>query len=101
VTTVDYAVAGPVLARFHASNAPVRVLVGPIGSGKSTCCAVEAFRRVTEQPPGPDGVRRSRGLVVRQTFRQLSGTTVPTWRALFDEAFGTFRWSEPFTHELR
>src|SRR5688572_11911775 len=98
---VSYQVDGPTLEAFFASDAFVRVLVGPFGSGKTSACCAELFRRAQQQAPGPDGVRRSRALVVRNTFRQLSSTTVASWRSWFDDRLGTFSWSEPFTHKLR
>jgi hypothetical protein len=100
-TIVRYEVAGPTLEAFFASDDFVRVLVGPFGSGKTSACCAEAFRRCREQAAGPDGVRRSRGVAIRSTFRQLGSTTVPSWRAWFGDAFGRFLWSEPYEHRLR
>lgn len=101
MTTVDYRVAGPTLERFFADSSFARFLVGPFGSGKTSACCVEVFRRCQQQAPGPDGVRRSKVAVIRSTFRQLSGTTVPSWRNWFGDQLGLFRWSEPFCHEMR
>ena len=100
-TVVHYEVAGPTLEAFFAADDFVRVLVGPFGSGKTSACCAEAFRRCREQAAGPDGVRRSRGVAIRSTFRQLGSTTVPSWRAWFGDAFGRFLWSEPYEHRLR
>ena len=101
MTPVRYEVAGPTLEAFFACDDFVRVLVGPFGSGKTSACCAEAFRRCQAQAPGPDGVRRSKGVVIRSTFRLLNSTTVPSWRGWFGDAFGEFRWSEPFEHRLR
>lgn len=72
-------VALPTLSRFHRSNARIRGIVGPYGSGKTVGCAMEAMRRITEQAPSSDGVRRSRGVVVRNTYGELRDTTLKSW----------------------
>lgn len=64
---------------FMNNNKKMRVLMGPVGSGKSVTCCFEIIRRASAQAPGPDGVRRSRALVVRETMRQLLDTTIRTF----------------------
>jgi phage terminase large subunit len=76
-SVVHYEVAGPTLEAFFASDDFVRVLVGPFGSGKTTACIAEAFRRIQEQAPDADGIRRSRGVVIRSTYRQTRSATSP------------------------
>jgi len=56
----------------------VRVLVGPVGSGKSVACVHELLRLACGQAPNAEGVRRSRALVVRNTADQLALTTRKT-----------------------
>jgi hypothetical protein len=68
----------PTIREFAGSDARVRGLMGPFRSGKSSGCAVEIIRRACAQQPGPDGIRRTRWLVVRNTFSQLSDTTIKT-----------------------
>ena len=100
MTTIDYSPDGATLSRFLRSDAFSRVLVGPFGSGKTTASAVEIFRRAIQQAPGPDKVRRTRWMVVRNTYPQLRSTTIPSWRAWFDERFGRFNWTPPITHHM-
>lgn len=71
------------LARFMRSNARVRIVRGPVGSGKSTAAATELLRRAAEQAPGPDGVRRSRGVIVRNTLQQLESTALETIMGMY------------------
>ena len=52
--------------------------MGGFRSGKSSGCTVEIVRRALAQKPGPDGIRRTRWLVVRSTYGQLSDTTIRT-----------------------
>lgn len=95
MTTVDYTPAGEVLSAFLRSDASVRFIMGPFGSGKSVACAIEVFRRACQQAPGPDKVRRSRWMVLRSTYPQLRRTTIPTWQQWFDDRFGAFTWGPP------
>lgn len=68
---------------FMQSDAKVRLLLGPVGSGKSTVCVVEIFRRCAEMPKSKDGFRRSRWAIVRNTNQQLKTTTFATWKQWF------------------
>jgi hypothetical protein len=51
-----------------------RLIAGPVGSGKTTACIIELFRRACEQAPAPDGVRYTRFAIVRNTLKQLKDT---------------------------
>ena len=84
--------APPTLARFLRSNAFVRCVVGPVGSGKSSAACVELVRRAAEQAAGPDNVRRSRFAVIRNTYRELKDTTRKTFEQWVPSAVG--RWHE-------
>jgi hypothetical protein len=68
--------APPTCADFMLSSAFFRVLMGPVGSGKTTTCMMEIFRRAVEQRKGPDGMRRTRWAVVRTTLSQLRMTVL-------------------------
>ena len=92
----------PTAAQFMRHEALVRGLMGPVGSGKSSACCWEMFRRACVQLPGPDGVRRTRWLVVRNTYAELKHTTVKTFQSWFPpEVFGTFASTPPMTQNLR
>lgn len=57
----------------------VRLLAGPVGGGKSVCCAHELFRWATSvQSPNREGVRKTRFLIVRNTADSLRTTTQKT-----------------------
>ena len=77
------------------------MLTGPFGSGKLVACCVEIMKRAYEQSPGPDGVRRTRWAVIRNTYPDLKTTTVKTWRAWIDDEWGQFNQSPPFTHRIQ
>ena len=91
--------ASPTLSRLHRSNAFVRGIRGPVGSGKSTGMCWEIMRRAREQKPGPDGIRRTRWAVVRNTYRELNDTTLKTWLDWFPEdIFGAFHHGNMIHH---
>jgi hypothetical protein len=54
----------------------VRFIVGPLGSGKSMGCIMELLRRARLQAPDADGVRRTRGVCIRNTMSQLRLTVL-------------------------
>ena len=96
--TLAYRPSGETLRCFHENDAFMRVVIGPLGSGKTTACCMELWRRLITQRPGPDKVRRARWLVVRNTYPQLETTTIPEWRGIFDDRFGRFTLGKPPTH---
>ena len=66
--------------------------MGPFASGKSSACVMELIRRAHEMTPGPDGIRRSRWVVVRNSYLQLKDTTIKTFHDWFPpKLFGEYR----------
>lgn len=91
---MDYS-AAKTIGEFLGCDDPNRLIVGPVGSGKSSGCCVEIIRRAIETPPGEDGIRRSRWVVVRNTYRELEDTTIKTFEEWVPEGkFGTWRQSD-------
>jgi len=66
--------APPTCAAFMKSEAFMRLIAGPVGSGKTTACLFELFRRACEQKAAPDGLRHTRFAIVRSTLKQLKDT---------------------------
>lgn len=87
MTHISYT-APPTVARFMRSEAFFRVIMGPVGSGKTTGCIFELLRRAIEQQKSPDGMRYTRYAVVRQTLKQIKDTV------LKDVEF----WLRPISH---
>ena len=93
---------GDVLKSFMRDDTFFRGVRGPVGSGKSVGCCVEVFRRALAQEKGPDGRRRSRWAIIRNTNPQLKTTTIKTWLDWFPESdWGKFIWSVPYTHHIK
>jgi hypothetical protein len=96
--SIDYVPAGPTVERFHASNAFVRGLMGPVGSSKSTACCIEILSRAQEQKAF-QGVRRTRWAVIRNTYPELKSTTIKTWT---DWAAGAvMKWDAPISSTIK
>lgn len=66
--------APPTCAAFMKSEAFIRLIAGPVGSGKTTACIFELFRRACEQKASASGIRHTRFAIVRSTLKQLKDT---------------------------
>lgn len=97
--SVDYD-APPTMGRFMESSAFVRAIVGPVGSGKSSGCVVEIPKRAVEQARGPDGKRRTRFAIIRNTYRQLRDTTRKTFEQWVLAQLGTWK-EQDFTFVMK
>lgn len=73
------------LRDFMASTAVVRGLMGPVGGGKTICCLTDLFHIAVRQEPDNDGVRRTRFLVVRDTYGNLENTTLKSFRECYPQ----------------
>lgn len=105
---------GPVAAQFVASRATVDIINGPVGSGKTTAAMMKLLALASEQTPsrslkGRDGrgrslpLRQFRVAVVRDTYRQLWRTTLPSWWQRVPRDLGEFQGGEgaPAIHRIR
>lgn len=100
-TVRRYTPAGATLKAFHESPAFVRGIMGPIGSGKSTACVIEILRRAAMQTPSPDGIRRSRWAIIRNSYPELKSTTIKTWQEWCPPEFGRINFDSPITQHVK
>lgn len=105
---------GPVADRFMQDKAEIVGINGPIGSGKTTAAIMKGVfkasgqapsRTLTAQAPGTNErwpVRRARQCVVRDTYRQLWRSTMPSWFSRFPKTIGSFTGAEnaPASHVI-
>jgi hypothetical protein len=99
--TIDFTPVGPVADAWMWDDSFVRLLVGPLGSGKTSAAVVEILRRAQEQAPGPDGVRRVRVACIRNTFAELKSTTIKSWEQWCPPQFGKLTiGGSPITHRI-
>lgn len=99
--TITYSPAGPTIKRFHESKAFVRAIMGPIGSAKSTAAVIEILRRAQLQEKSPDGVRRTRWAIIRNSYPELKTTTLKTWHQWCPAHYGKVNMDSPFVHHVR
>ena len=93
----------PTIWKFLQDKSFVRGLIGPVGSGKSYACCAEIFKRAIQQKPSPrDGIKRTRFVIVRNSYPMLKTTTLKTWLELFPEhIYGPVHHSPPITHHIK
>lgn len=93
---------GAVLSAFMQDWAMVTILRGPWRSGKSVGCVGKLYMAAHAQLPDRMGVRKTRWVVVRNTYAELQETTIKTWLTWFPEGvYGDLRRSRPFMHMIR
>ena len=98
----NYKPGGDVLLRFMRDDSFIRGIMGPVGSGTSSACCAEIFRRAAQQDRGLDGRRKTRWGVIRNTNPMLKTTSIKTWLDWFPEhVFGKFNWTVPYTHNIK
>lgn len=88
-------------AKFHKSKAFIRGFKGPVGSGKSVACIQEALRLSNEQTPNSDGIRKTRGAIVRNTRPELINTTLKTFNQWVPEEISRIVQSPQLRAEIR
>lgn len=102
VPEVDFSGAATVFD-YVMSNARVRIIKGPVASGKTHGSCFELIRRACEQEPSPiDGLRRTKAAIIRNTMPDLRRTALETWKALFPPQYtGKFKESPPMLHHIK
>ena len=65
---------------FHNSNADIRIVLGNVGSGKSTMMIIELLKMAMLQRPDKNNIRTSKYVIVRETYPQLLETTFASFK---------------------
>jgi PBSX family phage terminase large subunit len=86
---IDY-IASQTMTDFHKSDSFVRALMGPIGSGKSVACCIEMLIKSFAQLPNKQLIRKTRWVIVRNTYRELVDTTIQTFFDWMPERLGVY-----------
>lgn len=101
VATWDYSTS-PVAWAYKQDRSFASFIIGPVGSGKSVPSLQRIIELGQEQEASPDGKRRSRFAVVRNTMPELRATTAVTYGQIYpEEDFGEIVWRSPATHMIR
>lgn len=75
----------PSLAEYFTSDEFINLVVGPVGSTKTTTSIIKILREASRVAPCPDGIRRSRCVWVRNTVEQLLDTSIPDFLSWFPD----------------
>jgi hypothetical protein len=76
--------AGPVSERFIHANGPIDLIRGPWGSGKTVAAVFKIVRMASNlYPVCKDGIIHVRCACVRDTYRELAKTALPSWHTFF------------------
>jgi hypothetical protein len=73
----------PTIAKFMASEKFYNFIIGPVGSSKTTGILFKLLYHAARQKQGPDGIRRTRWVIVRNTLPQLKDTTLNSFFTWF------------------
>lgn len=103
---LDYLPPGPRAMEYIASDAPITLIMGPEGSGKSIASGAKMLWAAEQQAPSPhDGVIRVKGYIIRGTYRDLWDKTIPTYWKCWPKDLDASTWTggkgEPATHVIR
>jgi len=59
---------------FLRDSHKIKIISGPVGSGKSVACLMSIVRECQLQAPNQQGIRKSRWAIIRNTNQQLMNT---------------------------
>jgi len=99
----SWAPPGPVSQDFFLCRDPISIMMGPVGSAKSTTGLMKGVA-VSQNWSLPDenGIRHVRGAVMRKLYRDLERTTIVTWNKWFPRSIGSWTGGkgDPAEHRL-
>lgn len=102
--SLDYK-AEPTMKRFHLSNAAVKGVRGPEGSGKTVGCFFDLLKYSMLQPActkgAKRGIRTTRWCVVRSSYPELLTTSLQTFEDWFGGYCTDIKRQAPIEAELR
>ncbi|MCK4784649.1 MAG: hypothetical protein KAV87_12925 [Desulfobacteraceae bacterium] len=93
----------PTLSRYIANDwSDVKIMKGPVGSGKTTALCFDVMAIALRQEPSPnDNIRYTRPVILRNTYSELKTTTIQTWRENFPEdKFGPIGGTPPISQHI-
>jgi hypothetical protein len=92
---------GPKAEAFAWDKRLITGIMGPVGSAKTTTCIRKGIHAALWQNPGPDGVFRAKGGVIRDTYPQLKKTALASWFQWFPKSLGDWNGEAPYEHTVR
>lgn len=94
-TTVKFGAQGETLHQYVKDPFRIKIIIGPLGSGKTITTIQYMLERIIKQKKNANKERKSRWVVIRNTYPDLETTTIPDFREIFSDDFGVFKMSNP------
>lgn len=91
----------PTGLEFHRDDSDVRLIMGPVGSGKSTTCITEMLMLAMRQVPDKWNQRTSKWLIVRETYPQLRNTVYESFKLWLRPNGSTVKYTESAPMRIR
>jgi hypothetical protein len=82
----------PTIKRFLEDTKKYKLIMGPVGGGKSSGCVMHLFKTMINQKPDENNVRETKYAVIRNTTKQLGDTTKSTIDAWLPKSL--YKWKE-------
>lgn len=95
-----YYAPGPQALGFLKSDAFIKGIRGPVGSGKSSVCVMDLFGNAMRQHV-VDNTRRYRCVVIRNTYGELQSTTIKTFHSWFPPEMGRYVMGAPIIQHIK
>jgi hypothetical protein len=96
----EYVSPGPTVDRLLFSDSFIIGIRGPLGSGKTSGGVMKILEIAKKQQPQKDGRRYSRFAVIRNTYPELTTTTIKSWHHWVPESLGHWKSQGPPTHRI-
>jgi hypothetical protein len=94
-----YTASGPVCAEYIKDRSFVSLIEGPVGSGKTVGSIMKGMAITMAQSPH-EGVRYSRGMILRATYPELKSTVIKSFQEWFPDQVAPIKWDSPITAHL-
>jgi hypothetical protein len=85
----------PTAQKFHHDDSFARIIKGPRGSSKSVMSLMEMILRGCRQAPNSQGVRNTKFGVVRNTYSELTNTTLATIKKFLPDPLFSIKGKSP------
>jgi len=102
----NWSAPGPKALGWYEDWSPMPFIMGPVAGGKTWTACMKCLEVARLQHPNPnDGWRRARMVCVRQNYRRLHDSILPSWHKLFprDTPHWEYHYNKdgPVDHKIR
>lgn len=93
---IVYTPSGQICKQYIEDRSFVSLIAGPVGSGKTVGSLMKGMSVSMSQKPY-EGVRYTRGLILRATYPELRSTVIKSFQEWFPERVAPINWASPIT----